>query len=81
MYRKFVEDLEELLLENFDTCDCGGVQKSLVGNDFSDKFVLFSILCQINILLYGVEQWIKEEISTKMRFLYLLYYSLLEAIP
>lgn len=65
----------------FDTCEYGGFQKSPVGNDFSDKFVLFSILSQINFLLYGVEQWIKEEIPTKMRFLYLLYYSLLEAIP
>lgn len=65
----------------FDTCDYGGFQKSPVGNDFSDKFVLFSILSQINYLLYGVEQWIKEEAPTKMRFLYLLYYSLLEVIP
>lgn len=65
----------------FDTFDYGGFQKSPVGNDFSDKFVLFSILSQINFLLYGVEQWIKEEIPTKMRFLYLLYYALLEAIP
>lgn len=65
----------------FDTCDYGGFQKSPVGNDFSDKFVLFSILSQINFLLYGVERWILEEIPTKMRFLYLLYYSLLEVIP
>ena len=65
----------------FETYDYGGFQKSPVGNDFSDKFVLFSILSQINFLLYGVEQWIKEEIPTKMRFLYLLYYSLLEVIP
>lgn len=65
----------------FDTFDYGGFQKSPVGNDFSDKFVLFSILSQINFLLYGVEQWIKEEIPTKMRFLYLLYYALMEAIP
>ena len=65
----------------FDTLDDGGFQKSPVGTDFSDKFVLFSILSQINFLLYGVEQWIKEEIPTKMRFLYLLYYALLEAIP
>lgn len=65
----------------FDTFDYGGFQKSPVGNDFSDKFVLFSILSQINFLLYGVEQWIKEEIPIKMRFLYLLYYALLEAIP
>ena len=65
----------------FDTLDYGGFVKSPVGNEFSDKFVLFSILSQINFLLYGVEQWIKEEIPTKMRFHYLLYYSLMEVVP
>ena len=66
---------------NFEMVDYGGFQKSPVGNQFSDKFVLFSILNQINFLIYGIEQWILEEIPTKMRFLYLLYYSLLGGIP
>lgn len=65
----------------FDICDYGGFIKSPVGNKFSDKFVLFSILSQINFLLYGIEQWIVEEIPAKMRFSYLLYYSLLNVIP
>lgn len=65
----------------FDTRDYGGFQKSPVGNKFSDKFVLFSILCQINFLLYGIECWVKDETPTKLRFMYLLYYSLLELIP
>lgn len=65
----------------FDTKDYGGFQKSPIGNKFSDKFVLFSILCQINFLIYGVERWIKEETPTKLRFMYLLYYSLLELLP
>ena len=43
--------------------------------------MLFSILCQINFLIYGVERWIKEETPTKLRFMYLLYYSLLELLP
>ena len=76
--------MEEYLIDDsikFDTRDYGGFQKSPVGNAFSDKFVLFSILCQINFLVYCVDRWIKEEIPTKLRFTYLLYFSLIEIIP
>ncbi len=65
----------------FNTTDFGGFQKSPVGNKFSYKFILFSILCQINFLLVCVDQWIEEEISTQLRFMYLLYYSLLHFLP
>jgi hypothetical protein len=65
----------------FDVRDYGGFIKSPVGNKFSDRFVLFSILCQINYLIYGIDKWIKEEIPAKLRFAYLLYYSLLRVIP
>lgn len=64
----------------FDTKDYGGFQKSPVGNVFSDKFVLFSILSQINFLIYCVDSWITEETPTKLRFAYLLYYSLSDII-
>lgn len=65
----------------YDVCDYGGFVKSPVGNAFSDKFVLFSVLCQINFIICCVDSWVREEISTKMRFAYLLYYSLLHIIP
>jgi len=65
----------------YDFLDYGGFVKSPVGNAFSDKFVLFSILCQINFVICCVDCWIQEEISTKLRFAYLLYYSLLHVIP
>lgn len=58
----------------FGVQDYGGFIKSPVGNVYSDKFVLMSILCQINFLLYGIEKWINNEIPTKLRFGYLLYY-------
>lgn len=61
----------------YDVRDYGGFVKSPVGNTFSDKFVLFSILCQINFIICCVDSWVREEVSTKMRFAYLLYYSLL----
>ena len=64
----------------FGVQDYGGFIKSPVGNVYSDKFVLMSILCQINFLLYGIEKWINNEIPTKLRFGYLLYYSLINVI-
>lgn len=65
----------------FDAHDYGGFVKSPVGSKFDDRFVLLSILCQINFLIYCIERWIKEDISAKLRFAYLLYYSLLNVIP
>ena len=60
--------------------DYGGIIKSPVGNEYSDKFVLMSILCQINFLVYGIGKWIKNETPTKLRFGYLLYFSLINVI-
>lgn len=65
----------------FDIQDYGGFKKSPVGNPFSDRFVLLSIMCQLNFLTYCIDGWIEEETSTKLRFAYLLYYSLLSIIP
>ena len=65
----------------FDFRNYGGFIKSPVGNVFSNKFVLFSILCQIEFILVCVEQWIKDETSTKLRCVYLLYYYLIDRIP
>ncbi len=66
---------------NFDTDDFGGLIKSPVGNAFSDKFVLFSILCQINFVVYCVDKYIIPEVPVKLRFSYLLYYYLLRVLP
>lgn len=83
-YTVFFDATEEYKVDSsikFDTRDYGGFQKSPVANKYSDKFVLFSVLGQINFLIYCVENWIKDEIPTKLRFAYLLYYSLVEFIP
>ena len=61
--------------------DFGGFIKSPVGNEFSDKFVLFSILCQINFVIECVEKIIVDEITTKLRIEYILYYYLNTIIP
>ena len=54
--------------------DYGGFVKSPVGNKFTYRFVLFSILCQVNFVLYAVDQYIVPEVPTKLRFAYILYY-------
>lgn len=61
--------------------DYGGLVRSPVGNGFSDKFVLFSILCQTQFITYCVEKYITEECTTKFRFLYLQYYYLSKVLP
>lgn len=83
VYIRLFDATDEFRVNNtiiFDVQDYGGFKKSLVGKTFSDKFVLMSILCQINFLLYGVEMWIEDEIPAKLRFGYLLYYSLTNII-
>ena len=54
--------------------DYGGFIKSPVGNSFSDKFMLFSLLCQIQFSLLCIDEFVLEECATKLRFLYLQYY-------
>ncbi len=66
---------------HFAMADFGGLIKSPVGNAFSDKFVLFSLLCQINFILKCVDKYIAEETTTKLRFSYLLYYYVLRILP
>lgn len=65
----------------FSARDYGGFVKSPVGNQYSHKFLLLSMLCQINFILYCVDRYIVEEIPTKLRLAYILYYYLLRILP
>ena len=65
----------------FSVSDYGGFVKSPVGNEFSDKFVLFSLLCQINFIIKCIDEFIIDETTTKLRFSYILYYYVLEILP
>lgn len=65
----------------FNNEDYGGFIKSPVGNNFSDKFVLFSILCTVNFIIYGIDKYIVPDTTTKLRLAYIQYYYLLEQIP
>lgn len=66
---------------NFSAKDYGGLVKSPFGNKYNYKFLLFTILCQINFIVYSVDKFIVDEISTKLRFAYILYYYLLSLLP
>lgn len=61
--------------------DYGGFIKSPVGNKFSYRFVLFSILCQVNFVLRAVDQFVVPDVPTKLRFAYILYYYLCDILP
>ena len=66
---------------NFSTKDYGGFVKSPFGNKYNYKFLLFTILCQINFIVYSVDKFIVDETSAKLRFAYILYYYLLSLFP
>lgn len=65
----------------FSISDYGGFVKSPVGNEFSYRFLLFTIYCQINFIIKCIDDFIESEISTKLRLSYILYYYLLKILP
>ena len=61
--------------------DYGGSSNLPFGSDFSDAFVVFSILCQIRFIIYCVNGYVLDECATKIRFSYILYFYLQSIIP
>ena len=61
---------------SFSTKDYGSFVNSPLGHSYSTKFMLFSIMCQINLVVKAVNDLVEDEIPTKLRFSYLLYYYL-----
>lgn len=72
-------DVNQLML--FEDHNYGGLIKSPVGNGFSDRFVLMTMLCRINFILQCVDRFIVEEIPAKLRFAYVLYYYICKVLP
>lgn len=64
----------------YDNIEYGGFIKSPVGNKFNKKFVLFCLMCQVNFITECINKTITDEVSTKLRFGYLLYYYICNAI-
>lgn len=63
------------------TEDYGGFIKSPIGEEFNVNYVLFSILCSINFLIYGIEGFIRTEIPLKLRLAYIQYFYLVQQLP
>lgn len=82
-YTAFFNALQAYSLNDMDfhTVDYGGFRKSPFGNEFSDRFVLFSLLCQVNFVLKCVIDFIADETTTKLRFAYILYYYVTNIVP
>lgn len=65
----------------FNLKDYGGFIKSPVGNKFSDKFVILSLLCTINFIIYGIDKYITQEIPIKLRASYIQYFYIVQQLP
>lgn len=61
--------------------DYGGIFKNLIGNTFNYRFVLFSLLCQLQFITVGIDRYINNFHSTQLRFSYILYYYVCKIIP
>ncbi len=82
-YTAFFNALQPYSLNDMDfyTVDYGGFRKSPFGNKFSDRFVLFSLLCQVNFVLICILDFVADETTTKLRFAYILYYYVVNVLP
>lgn len=58
----------------FEVKDFGGFIPSPVGIKFGHKFILFSLLCQINFVIKCICDYIIGDETTKLRIAYLQYY-------
>ena len=84
VYIRHFNAMQEYSVKNncvFDNKDFGGFVKSPVGNQYSIKFLLLCVYCQINFIIHCIDEFIIEETSSKLRFAYILYYYLINALP
>ena len=61
--------------------DYGGIFKHPIGNEFNNRFVLFSLLCQLQFITIGIDRYIMKFHSTQLRFSYILYYYVCKILP
>lgn len=65
----------------FKTQDYCGILPSPTGHrEYNESFLLFSIMCSINFLIFGVNQYVIDETPTKLRFAYVQYFYLVNLI-
>ena len=56
--------------------DYGFFMRSRIKKKYNQNFILFNLICNINFILYGLNQLIIEDVPIKLRATYLLYYYL-----
>ncbi|WP_019214234.1 hypothetical protein [Fenollaria massiliensis] len=56
--------------------DYGFFMRSSFSQKYNQNFILFNLICNINFILYGLNQLIIEDAPIKLRATYLLYYYL-----
>lgn len=59
---------------------CGFVSSPIGHREYHISFLLFSVMCSINFLILGVDQYIVDETPTKLRFAYIQYFYLVNLI-
>ena len=57
-----------------------GPRTSPFQNEYSDKFLIFDLLCKCNFVLYGLNNFTSTLLTTKLRFSYNLYFYICESI-
>ncbi len=60
----------------FKDIDYGYFRRCDFSLDYNENFILFNLICNINFILYGLNQLIIEDAPIKLRATYLLYYYL-----
>lgn len=60
---------------------CGFKPSPINKREFSDKFVLFTLLSNINFILNGIEEFVEDDIPTKFRLSYLQYFYICNLVP
>ncbi|MEL4106293.1 hypothetical protein AAFA46_05555 [Oscillospiraceae bacterium WX1] len=66
---------------NFQTRDfCGFFPAPTGYREYDKSFILFSIMCTINFLIFGIDKYVLDEIPTKLRFIYIQYFYLVDLI-
>lgn len=59
---------------------CGFFPSPTGHREYHESFLLFSIMCSINFLIFGVNQYVVDETPTKLRFAYVQYFYLVKLI-
>lgn len=47
---------------------------------YDKSFILFSIMCTINFLIFGIDKYVLDEAPTKLRFIYIQYFYLVDLV-